>query len=216
MTSGPTAAQKGGPMRILVADDQELVRDTIAAFLRQEPDIEVEVASDLMAALRCVRETPSFDLILLDYMMPGMNRLAGLAAMRAATSAPVAILSGVAPAVVAEQAVASGAAGFLPKTMSTRSLLAAVRFMAAGEVYMPMNLVSQADQALQDLGATQLTTRETEVLKWISQGMANKEIARELGLQEVTVKLHVKTMSRKLAAKNRTHAAMIARDRKLV
>lgn len=198
-------------MRILLADDQELVRDTLAAFLRQEADITVDTAQDLDSALQRVAGA-SYDLVLLDYMMPGMNRLAGLLAMRAATGAPVAILSGVAPAVVAEQAVAAGAAGFLPKTMSTRSLVAAVRFMAAGETYLPLNIGAAGDQVLQGAASNQLTPRETDVWKRLAQGLANKEIARELGLQEVTVKLHVKTLYRKIGAKNRTHAALLARE----
>lgn len=198
-------------MRILLADDQELVRDTIAVFLRQEPDFTVETACDLASALALVPR--GFDLILLDYMMPGMNRLAGLAAMKqAAPGVPVAILSGAAVHLVAEQAVAAGAAGFLPKTMSTRSLMAALRFMVAGETYLPLTLSAQRDSALAEMGTAQLTSREMDVLKRLVQGLANKEIARELGLQEVTVKLHVKTLYRKIGAKNRTHAAMLARE----
>lgn len=197
-------------MRILLADDQELVRDAIAAVLRQEPDFGVTVASDLAGALQHLRAGVAPDIVLLDYMMPGMNRLEGLRQMRAATRAPVAILSGVAPPVVAEEAVAAGAAGFLPKTMSTRALLAALRFMAAGEVYLPYALGAQTNRALQDLGSAQLTPREMDVLKRLSRGLANKEIARDLGLQEVTVKLHVKTLYRKIGARNRTQAALLA------
>lgn len=90
-------------MKILLADDQELVRDTIAAFLRLEPGFEVEVAADFPAALNRVRQDRGFDLILLDYMMPGMNGIEGLRAMRAALpGVPVAILSGTAPRAVAE------------------------------------------------------------------------------------------------------------------
>ena len=135
-------------MRILLADDQELVRDTIAAFLRQEDGLTVEVARDFPAAVDLVRALGVFDLVLLDYMMPGMNGLAGLAAMKKVQGTkPVAIISGSAPRSVAEQALAEGAAGFLPKTMSTRSLVAAVRFMAAGEVYAPISLMTERDAA---------------------------------------------------------------------
>lgn len=196
-------------MKILLADDQELVRDAIAGVLRQEPDFEVEVAQDMASVLARLRRAPAIDLVLLDYMMPGMDRLAGLKETRAVTRAPVAILTGVAPHVVAEQAIAFGAAGFLPKTMSTRSLVAAIRFMLAGEVYMPL---SAQHPTLRDVGSSQLTGREMDVLKRLSQGMTNKEIARELGLQEVTVKLHVKTLYRKIGARNRTQAALIARE----
>jgi len=198
-------------MRILLADDQELVRDTIAVFLRQEPDLTVQTVGDLSSALAEARKA-RFDLILLDYVMPGMNRLDGLLAMRtAAPDVPVAILSGVAPHVVAEQAITAGASGFLPKTMSTRSLLAAIRFMVAGETYLPRSLAAPKE-TLKEIGSAQLTGREMEVLQRIVQGLANKEIARALGLQEVTVKLHVKTLYRKIGARNRTHAAMLARE----
>ena len=154
-----------------------------------------------------------FDLVMLDYMMPGMNGLEGLAAMRAAVpGTAVAILSGTASRAVAEQALAEGAAGFLPKTMSTKSLVAAARFMVAGEVYAPMMQSPDRSGTFGASAAGALTPREMDVLRRLCRGMANKEIARELDLQEVTVKLHVKTLYRKINARNRTHAAMIARE----
>lgn len=199
-------------MKILLADDQELVRDTIAAFLRLEPGIEVDVAADFPAALKLATLARP-DLILLDYTMPGMNGLGGLSAMRAACPGiPVALISGTAPRSVAEQALGEGAAGFLPKTMATRTLLAAIRFMAAGEIYAPMSFMTEREATTASLGGAQLSQRETEVLRLLCRGLANKEIARELNLQEVTVKLHVKTLYRKIDARNRTQAAMIAKE----
>ncbi len=200
-------------MRILLVDDQELVRDTIAAFLRKEEDIEVAVASDFPSSVEVALKNGPFDLVLLDYMMPGMNGLAGLAAMKKLQGTkPVAILSGTAPRSVAEQALAEGAAGFLPKTMSTKSLMAAIRFMAAGEIYAPISMMTERDQQQTTVAGAQLTPREMDVLNLLCRGLANKEIARELELQEVTVKLHIKTLYRKIDAKNRTHAAMIAKQ----
>ena len=200
-------------MKILIADDQELVRETIAAFLRQDPGFTVDIAEDLNSALATVKADGAYDLIMLDYMMPGMNGLEGLAAMRAAApGTPVAILSGTAPRSVAEQAVAQGAAGFLPKTMSTKSLVAAARFMAAGEVYAPVLRTADAKGSADVAPLSPLTPRELDVLRRLCRGMANKEIARDLDLQEVTVKLHVKTLYRKIDARNRTHAAMIAKE----
>lgn len=200
-------------MKILLADDQELVRDTIAAFLRQEDGLTVEVARDFHTALELVRSLGAFDLVLLDYTMPGMNGLSGLAIMKKQQGTkPVAIISGTAPRSIAEQALSEGAAGFLPKSMSTRSLLAAVRFMAAGEIYAPISLMTDRDTQPIAVAGAQLTSRELDVLKRLCRGLANKEIARELDLQEVTVKLHIKTLYRKIAAKNRTHAAMIAKE----
>lgn len=200
-------------MKILLADDQELVRDAIASILRQEEGFDVSVTADFAGAVEAVRKAGAYDLVLLDYMMPGMNGLTGLAAMkRLQGGKPVAILSGSAPRSVAEQALAEGAAGFLPKTMSTRSLIAAVRFMAAGEVYAPISMMTERDSQPTSIAGAQLTARELDVLKRLCRGLANKEIARELDLQEVTVKLHIKTLYRKIDAKNRTHAAMIAKE----
>lgn len=200
-------------MRILVADDHDLVREMISAYLAGEGLGEIVSVGDLPEALRQVATTGRFDLVLLDYDMPGMSGLEGLQSMIAANDpGPVALISGAVTSETAEQALELGAAGFVPKTMGARSLVAAVRLMAAGENFAPLSLIRRSKSPGEGL----LSPRELEVLKGVAAGKSNKEIARDLDLQEVTVKLHVKTMSRKLAAKNRTHAAMIARDRKLV
>lgn len=200
-------------MKILLADDQELVRDAIAAILRNEADFAVDVASTLNVALEKAGKSAGYDIILLDYTMPGMNGLEGLAAMklcRPATS--VAILSGTASNAVGVAAIAAGAAGFLPKTMATRTLVSAIRHMAAGEIYAPLAMSASHDATARQLGGALMTPRETEVLRLLCQGKSNKEIGRDLDLQEVTVKLHVKTLYRKIGARNRTHAAMLAKE----
>ncbi len=199
-------------MRVMIADDHDLVREAIASFLQGEGVAEVVTVPNLQDAIRAADEGGSFDLVLLDYNMPGMNGLEGLALMIAANDQrPVAILSGTTSRALAEQAIKAGAAGFVPKTMSSRSMVSAVRFMAAGEVYAPFNFMQQADTS-----GGNLSQRETDVLRGLTEGKSNKEIARDLDLQEVTIKLHVKTLSRKLNAKNRTHAAMIAREMNLI
>jgi DNA-binding NarL/FixJ family response regulator len=96
--------------------------------------------------------------------------------------------------------------------MSAKAMIGAIRLMVLGEVFMPVSFQQQAGSA----NEANLTTRETEVLRALCDAKSNKEIARELNLQEVTIKLHVKTLCRKLDARNRTQAAMIARDRQLV
>ncbi|MEC7256551.1 MAG: response regulator transcription factor [Pseudomonadota bacterium] len=196
-------------MRILLADDHGLVRETIAMFLQGAGVGEIVCAEDLERALDETRARDAFDLVLLDYEMPGMDGFAGLSRMKSAVGdCPVAILSGTATPTMAADSIAAGAAGFVPKTLASRSMVSAIRFMAAGEVYLPHDLMTQDDDAAHDL-----TERETSVLRGLCEGKSNKEIARDLGLQEVTIKLHVKTLCRKLEARNRTQAAMIARDR---
>jgi len=201
-------------MRILVADDHDLVRETIASFLVNSGGITtVETAATLDEALDHVAGEYIFDLVLLDYNMPGMSGLKGLARMKDAVGkVPVAILSGTASPTIAHDAIAAGAMGFVPKTLGSKSMVSAVKFMAMGEVYAPFEFMQQT----QEKTVANLTERETAVLQGICEGKSNKEIARDLDLQEVTIKLHVKTLSRKLEARNRTHAAMIAKERNLV
>lgn len=200
-------------MRILLADDHELVRETISAFLEKEDGFKVSQANDLAQAKRAMETHEPFDLILLDYEMPGMNGLGGLESiMETAGRKPVAIISGTANKIIAEKALELGAAGFLPKSMAASSLINAVKFMAMGEKYAPLDFMTSEDVEADHPLKKQLSERELQVLSGLCQGLANKEIAREIDLQEVTVKLHVKTLCRKLEAKNRTHAAMIAKD----
>jgi DNA-binding NarL/FixJ family response regulator len=202
-------------MRVLIADDHELLRDVLRSYLEAEGGFVIETVADLPQALeRIAAAATPFDLVVLDYGMPGMNGYRGLEqAIAASAGRPVALMSGLAPPGVAEKVLSAGAAGYLPKTLPARSLVNAIRFMAAGEVYMPLDLHRPSRTA--EPAASGLSPRELEVLAGLCAGHANKEIARELNLREPTIKLHVKTICRKLDAKNRTQAAMIARERAL-
>lgn len=199
-------------MKILIADDHDLVREMIANFITTNADATVEQASTLEEALGLVKSKGPFDLVLLDYVMPGMNGLDGVESMLAAAAGqPVALFSGLVRKPTVQQALEIGAAGFVPKTLGTKSLIHAIRFMAAGEKYIPFEYLQKSGKPTD----TALTERELSVLDGLCDGKANKTIASDLGLQEVTIKLHVKSICRKLGARNRTHAAMIARELRL-
>ena len=200
-------------MRLLLADDHDLVLETLSAFLSANGEFEVETCGSLEAACEKIANDTAYDLVLLDYSMPGMNGLQGLeTALAASFGRPVAIMSGTATKAVAQDAIDKGAIGFLPKTMAAKSLVNAVRFMAVGETYVPLDFLNAEESQPQTELSKILSEREQQVLGGLCRGLANKEIARELDLQEVTIKLHVKTLCRKLDAKNRTHAAMIAKE----
>jgi DNA-binding NarL/FixJ family response regulator len=197
-------------VKILVADDHDLVRETIAAFLMAEGFGAVETAATLPEAIDRL-EGEAHDLALLDLDMPTMKGFTGLArALAAGQGAHVALMSGSISRELAEAAMEAGAVGFVPKKLASRAMVAAVRLMARGENFVPVGLL-RSDIA-PGAPLAMLTRREVSVLRGVCEGKSNKEIARDLRLQEVTVKLHVMTLSRKLGARNRTHAAMIARN----
>lgn len=199
--------------KILLADDHDLVREALSAYLENEGDAQVKTVDSLQTALQAATDTGPYDLVLLDYNMPGMNGLDGLERFQdQEPGAIVAILSGNAPAKVAQEAIDKGASGFLPKTMGAKSLVNAVQFMVSGETYFPASLLNEREMNQNSAFAGQLSMRESQVLQSLCRGLLNKEIARELGLQEVTIKLHVRTLCRKIEAKNRTHAAMLAKE----
>jgi two-component system nitrate/nitrite response regulator NarL len=201
-------------MRILVADDHDLLRETLSMFLASEGSIDTALASTLDAALDLIHSEEKFDLIMLDYNMPGMAGLNGLKrAMEASGGSPVALMSGIASRSVAEEALAFGAAGFVPKTLAAKTLVNVVRFMAMGEKYAPIDFMTADDPTVAPNPLAQkLSRRELQVLEGLSKGKSNKEIARDLDLQEPTIKLHVKTLYRKIGAANRTQAALIAKE----
>ena len=201
-------------MRILIADDHDLLGETLSMFLASEGRIDTALASTLDDALDIIQGEKKFDLIMLDYSMPGMAGLNGLKrAMEASGGSPVALMSGIASRSVAEEALALGAAGFVPKTLAAKTLVNAVRFMAMGEKYAPIDFMTAGDPTVAPNPLAQkLSRRELQVLEGLSKGKSNKEIARDLDLQEPTIKLHVKTLYRKIGAANRTQAALIAKE----
>ena len=210
-------------MQILLADDHRLVRDGLKVFLeRLASEVDVVEAATFDEALSEATGASKLDLIILDLAMPGMNGLAGLEVMRARfPGVPVVILSGTLQRSEVINALERGADGYIPKTLSGKAMINALRLVISGEKYVPSIIFSDGDAAQAsgrgnnvvfsgDSPLQRLTPRERDVLGLLTKGHPNKEIARALGLKEVTVKVHLKGVFRKLGAANRTQAVKIA------
>lgn len=205
-------------MRILLADDHNMVRDALKSYIeRLEPEAQIVSVESFDAAFVEVERDGAFALIILDLRMPGMDGLNGLRRMREhLPKVPIVIMSGGASHEDVRNAIDMGAQGFLPKTLTGPALVSAIRLIMAGEKFVPFGAVDAPASDPADADShTPLTQREREVLQYLEKGWSNKEIARALELQEVTIKLHIRGICRKLGAKNRTQAALRAQEARL-
>jgi len=212
-TLDPGVRTREPGIRVLLVDDHDLICETITVALANEPGVSLEAVNNLPAALDRIAAAGRFDVILLDYELPGMEGLEGLRRLLKDNEGSVALFSGVANRLTVERALDAGAVGFIPKSSSLKSLRHAIRFIADGETFLPAEYMRRPAWAEgQSLG---LKPREMRVLGLLCEGLQNKEIGREMGVEETIVKLDVKSICRKLGARNRTQAVIEARKRGL-
>ena len=209
-TQDAASADDHSRLKVLVVDDHVLVAETIVAALASEHGFAAESLADVDTALERVAQSGRVDVILLDYEVPGMDGLEGLRKLVEANQGGVALFSGVANWSVVERAIDAKASGFIPKTLHWKTLGHAIRFIADGEVYLPADYMRRTNTG--EGGGFGLKPREMRVLAYLCEGMQNKEIGRELDIAEVIVKMDVKSICRKLGARNRTQAVITARN----
>lgn len=208
----------GSPWRILLADDHAMVREALALMLeRLDEHLSVAQAPDLPAALAMLERDRDFALLLLDYNMPGM---AGAQSVRDLgqryPDLPVGIISGYLASSEVEPLIESGAIGVFPKTMTGPALMMALKLALSGQTYVPWSGdlghagAGQRGATVPEAPPPDLSARQVDVLKFLVTGAANKEIAYQLGLSEVTIKVHVAALCRKFGVANRTQLAMAA------
>jgi DNA-binding NarL/FixJ family response regulator len=204
-------------LHVIVADDHALIRELLERQLKElDADVRVYHAGTLQQVLEFARTAERLDLIILDLRMPGMNGFAGLQAVRQKwPEVPVAILSGQIDPQTIREALQAGAAGYLPKTMRAAGMLNALRLILDGERYVPESALnpSAATGGGETAAAAEFSRRERDVIKQLMLGHTNKEIARDLQIEEVTVALHLRSIYRKLAVRNRTQAVRILLER---
>lgn len=203
-------------MRILVVDDHPIFRRGLTLSLEEAEDLTVcgEGASGSDALQLAQSLQP--DVLLLDLSMPD-GGLAVLPALRAQNpDLRIAILTASEGTEDLMAALAAGAAGYIVKGIGSRGLIEAIRLIGRGEGYvapaLAARILAEKRRApLPEVGLGQLTAREEEILRLVAEGQSNKEVARQIGLQEKTVKHHMTQILNKLNARNRTEAAMILR-----
>ncbi|GHE66362.1 DNA-binding response regulator [Streptomyces vinaceus] len=215
------------PIKVMIADDQMMVRQGFTVLLNAQPDIEVvgQAVDGADALAKVAALAP--DVVLMDIRMPGMG---GIEATSVLTGAPgstvkVLVLTTFDLDEYVYEALRAGASGFLLKDASADQLAEAVRVVAAGDALLSPNITKRLITEFSRMGAPrapsraridELTERETEVLSLIAQGLSNAEIAAHLVVAEQTVKTHVGRILVKLGLRDRTQAAVFAYETGLV
>jgi two-component system response regulator DesR len=205
-----TAERRGSPIRVLLAEDQSMVRGAMAALLSMEDDLVVvgEVASGEAVVPEAIRLRP--DVAVLDIEMPVLDGLAAAAALRTAVpGCKVLIVTTFGRPGYLRQAMAVGATGFVLKYAPASELASAIRRVAAGRRVVDPALALDAMAE----GSNSLTEREREVLASTAAQATVAEIAASLSLSEGTVRNHLSAAIQKVGARNRAEAARIARDK---
>jgi DNA-binding NarL/FixJ family response regulator len=201
-------------VKLLIIDDHPLFRDGLATLLRQSAqDTTVVQAATTEEALRVVDEQ-IIDAVFMDLMMPGLSGEAAIREFaRRHPSLPVIVLSSSESPGDVRRVLNAGASGYIPKSATAQTVVSALQLVLSGNIYVPPLLVSAATRANErgtpgeHKSLSQLTERQVDVLRYLRDGLTNKEISSHLGIAEKTVKVHIAAIFKTLNVVNRTQAA---------
>jgi two-component system nitrate/nitrite response regulator NarL len=201
-------------VKLLIVDDHPLFRDGLAALLCQSSaDTVVRQAASAEEALRTVDEE-IFDAMFMDLVMPEMCGEPAIREFaRRHPDLPVIVLSSSEAPSDVRRVINAGASGYIPKSATAQTVVSALRLVLSGNVYVPPLLLSSTTRAIDhDMQDTprslaQLTDRQVDVLRYLRDGLTNKEISANLGIAEKTVKVHIAAIFKTLNVVNRTQAA---------
>jgi len=214
-------------LKILVADDHELFLKGLELILTDmNPEVQLVFAKNYNEIFSVIEQEKDFNLVLTDLAMPGANWLQAIERIHdTLPETPIIILSAVFDKEIVQKTIDIGAAGYIPKTSSNAVILSAVNLVLSGGVYIPAELLKGTSNSEFEMlkqievlpeeksdkdKAHILSPRQIDVIRLISQGKSNKQIAYELGLTEGTVKLHVTAILKLLNVYNRTGAVVEA------
>ena len=204
-----------GPISVLVADDHPILREGVAAVLQRQEDMrlvgEAENGAEAVERFRALKP----DVVLMDLQMPGLTGLEAIQALRAeAPNARIVVLTTYDGDVQAFQAMKAGAAAYLLLKSSLRKeLVDTIRDVHAGRRRMSPEMAEKV--AVHSIDE-RLSEREIEIVRLVSEGHSNKQIARALAISEETVKAHLKSIFGKLDVTDRTHAVTVAARRGII
>lgn len=201
---------------LLIADDHPLFREALkGAVARGIGQAQIHEADSARALFALIERQPDADLLLLDLHMPGAEGFGALVHLRGLyPQLPVVVVSAHEEASVMRRAMDHGAAGFIPKSANSETLIQAISAVLDGELWLPTAIdeVPGVSDQEADIAARirDLTPQQLRVLGMLAEGLLNKQIGYELGVSEATVKAHMTAILRKLGASNRTQAVVLA------
>lgn len=202
--------------KFLIADDHPLFREALqGALANHYSDLQLREAEDLDSTLVALQEDDDLDLLLLDLHMPGSGDLYGLIRIREDYPlVPIAIISGTEEPAVVAKCIGFGALGFIPKSLPSLEIAAAIDVILQGDTWVPAEVrgrLAELTNEEQELAkkVADLTPQQYRVLLLVHEGLLNKQIAYQLNITEATVKAHITAIFKKLGVYSRTQAVLL-------